>query len=208
MCCIDEHRSISHDHICIIELEVQGIYRAPERHPAIKTTDEQARVTFALEALQDGRLADLQVVCEDGRAIGCSSRLLEARWEWFARQAQQTRPVEIHLSESYPVVQAFLEYVYTLDLVTPLQLRVPVLTGLLMFAKQYQVDHLRELCVHALHGRLEEHTALGIYEVATVCEERGLQVRALKMVLVSLSAFCPPFLFHSFLRSSVIPGVC
>lgn len=196
--CLDEHRSISHDHICIIDLEVQGIYRAPARHPAIKTTtDETTRVAYALEALRDGRLADLQVVCEDERAIGCSSRLLEARWSWFAERSQQARPTEIHISESYPVVQAFLEYVYTLDLVTPLQLRVPVLTGLLMFAKQYEVDHLRKLCVHALHGRLDDATALGIYEIATLCEERGLQVRALKMVLVS-PPFALPFLPGSF----------
>jgi hypothetical protein len=180
---VDEHRSISHEHVAVIELEVQGIYQAPERHPALGTsTDEQARVAFALGMLRDERLQDCQVVCEDGRAIGCSSRLLEARWDWFKRTSNARTVV---ISEPHPVVMAFLEYIYTLDLVTALQHRVPVLTGLLMFAKQYEVPHLERLTVHALHGRLDEGTALGIYEVATLCECRLLQVRALKMVLVS-----------------------
>lgn len=139
--------------------------------------------------MRDGQLQDCQVVCEDGRAIGCSARLLEARWDWFKEQRRAAPGVDddytLYISEPYPIVKAFLEYIYTLDLVTVLQHRVPVLTGLLMLAKQYGVPHLERLAVHALHGRLDESTALGIYEVATLCECRHLQVRALKMVLVS-----------------------
>lgn len=187
----DEHRAINLDHVAVIELEVFGIYRPPTRHPALPTTgpDDKTRIESALRALHDGRLRDCQVVCEDGRVIGCSSRVLEARWPWFKQRALTTSTpftsTSIQISESYPIVKAFLEYMYTLDLVTVLQRRLPVLCGLLMLAKQYGVPHLEALVVHALHGRLDEASALGIYEVATLCECRPLQVRALKVVLVS-----------------------
>lgn len=194
----DEHRAINLDHVAIIELEVFGIYRPPPRHPTLPRSvpgslaayNDRTRIEAALRALHDGRLQDCQVVCEDGRAIGFSSRVLEARWDWFKnrRQGEPTTANALYISESYPIVKAFLEYIYTLDLVTVLQHRIPVLTGLLMLAKQYQIPHLEALAVHALHGRLDESTALGIYEAATLCECRALQVRALKMVLVSRAA--------------------
>lgn len=215
----DELRAINFDHVAVIELEVFGIYQPPMRHPLlqrptqyqqegatphrwISLDHERSRSAYALGLLHDAVLADFNVVCEDGRVIRCSSRVLEERWNWFKEQrarhhfnspsspsGERSRapPRTLHISESYPIVKAFLEYLYALDLVTQLQHRPPVLSGLLMMAKQYKIKHLEEVVVHAMHGRLDESTALGIYEVATLCECRQLQVRALKVVLVSLS---------------------
>lgn len=187
---VDEHRAINLDHVAIIDLEVFGIYRAPERMAG--RDDDRARVEVALAMLHEERLADCRVVAEDGRAVRCSKRILQARWTWYKDRSATCPGDTIHISESYPIVMAFLEYLYTLDLVTMLQHRVPVLSGLLMLAKQYGIPHLEALAVHALHGRLEEGTALGIYEVATLCECVSLQVRALKMVLVSRARGCTP----------------
>ncbi|GHJ89586.1 hypothetical protein NliqN6_5988 [Naganishia liquefaciens] len=179
-----EHRAINLDHIAIIDLEVFGVYRAPERTSiqGLTQVGNRARVLLSLKALHEGRLGDCRVVAEDGRAIRCSSRVLQARWAWYKNRLG-TSSDTIYISESYPIVMAFLEYLYTLDLATALQHRIPVLSGLLMLAKQYGITHLKALAVHALHGRLEESTALGIYEAATLCECSSLQVRALKMVL-------------------------
>ncbi|KAJ9091280.1 hypothetical protein QFC21_007269 [Naganishia friedmannii] len=212
-CIEDELRAINFDHVAVIELEVFGIYQPPLRHPLLQhhvqqhhvgmrpegwmsDDNEDSRAEYALGLLHDGFLADFNVVCEDGRAIRCSSRVLEERWAWFSEQRSRyldaspsserrpkTLPRTLHISESYPIVKAFLEYLYTLDLVTSLQLRPPVLSGLLMMAKQYDMEHLERLAVHAMHVSLDESTALGIYEVATLCECRQLQVRALKAVL-------------------------
>lgn len=221
MCVVDELRAINFDHVAVIELEVFGIYQPPMQHPLLRRRLQQqqagtipvgwmsrdaehSRIEYALNLLHSGFLADFNVVCEDGRAIRCSSRVLEERWLWFREQrarnhqslsspggrARSSRT--LHISESYPVVKAFLEYLYTLDLVTALQHRPPVLSGLLMLAKQYEMGHLKQLAVHAMHTRLDESTALGIYEVATLCECPQLQVRALKVVLVSLSVSAEP----------------
>lgn len=180
---VDEHRAINLDHVAIIDLEVFGIYRAPERTAG--RDDNWARMESALAMLHEQRLGDCRVVAEDGRAVRCSKRILQARWTWYKDRSATCSGDTIRISESYPIVMAFLEYLYTLDLVTVLQHRVPVLSGLLMLAKQYAIPHLMALAVHALHGRLEEDTALAIYEVATLCECVSLQVRALKLVLVS-----------------------
>jgi hypothetical protein len=94
-------------------------------------------------------------------------------------------PKQLHLSEPYPVVLALLEYLYSESLLTTLQHRPPILSALMMISKQYHIPALVRLVAHAMHERLNEVTALGVYEIATLCEEKCLQVRALKIVLVS-----------------------
>jgi hypothetical protein len=97
-------------------------------------------------------------------------------------------PRQLHLPEPFPICVAFVQYLYTLSLATPLQLKSPVLSSLLFLAKQYKLERLSKLVVHALHERLDRSIALGVYEIATLCGEKELQVRALKLVVVSF--FC------------------
>ncbi|BGP16253.1 hypothetical protein JCM10213v2_004251 [Rhodosporidiobolus nylandii] len=94
-------------------------------------------------------------------------------------------PRTLSLPEPSPVVQAFLQYLYTLSLTTPLQLHPPVLAGLVVFAKTYNEAILRGLCVHALHGVLEREgaTAPLVYEAATMSGCTALQIRALRTML-------------------------
>jgi hypothetical protein len=207
--CLDERRCINFDHLAIIELEIFGVYLPP--HPPATKTEYQS---LALQILHSSVNCDFEVVCEDGRSIKCSRTILLKRWPWFKAQhdraqreanelvdaaAQQSSrmdlpvtlssarltPRQLHLSEPYPVVLALLEYLYTESLVTTLQHRPPILSALLMISKQYRLDHLTPLVVHAMHERLNETTALGVYEIATLCGCVCLQVRALKIVLVS-----------------------
>lgn len=104
------------------------------------------------------------------------------------------QPRSLHLSEPYPVCKALLEYLYTHSLVTPLQHRAPILSALLLLAKQYKLEDLKEKVVYTMHERLDEANCLGIYEIASLCGCTSLQVRALRIVLVSthwLPESCP-----------------
>jgi len=195
-------------------------------------------IPFALKSLRENWSTDFHVVCEDGRALACSRKILEERWPWFranwgqvaekaqgalgemvhaaspdlegklgasatdfAEQADKAdtarfqkwksglkiEPQTLQLSEPYPVCKALLEYFYTYDLVTPLQHRAPILSALLILSKQYELDDLKRKVVYAMHERLTGSNCLGIYEIACLCACTSLQVRAFRLVLVSLS---------------------
>lgn len=72
----------------MINLEVFGIYQPPSR-PLTTSQNLKRIVPYALKALQSAHSADFHIVCEDGRAIPCSRRILEERWEWFREQWRQ-----------------------------------------------------------------------------------------------------------------------
>ncbi|KDR82671.1 hypothetical protein GALMADRAFT_220660 [Galerina marginata CBS 339.88] len=92
-------------------------------------------------------------------------------------------PRAFHLSEPYPVTLALLQYFYSLALITPLQHTPAVLSQLLILATNYRVTHLESLVKHAMHRALSNSTSVGVYEVATLCSSRSLQIRALKTVM-------------------------
>lgn len=83
-------------------------------------------------------------------------------------------------------MQGFLQYLYTLTLCTPLQLSLPVLSALLVFARTYEDPNLRALVVHALHEALSsgQWTAASVYEAATLGGCTALQVRSLRIMMV------------------------
>lgn len=104
-------------------------------------------------------------------------------------------PRTLNLPEASPVVQGFLQYLYTLTLCTQLQLSLPVLSALLVFSKNYEELNLRALVVHALHEALNKvsWTAGGIYEAATLGGCTALQIRALRIMIV---CFLLPLPWH------------
>ena len=79
------HRLLSWDHVAYIDLEAFGIYQPPS--PGFGFGHEAQ--TMGLAALEDGAFADFEVVCDDGRRIACSRKLLEDRWPWFHTQRQR-----------------------------------------------------------------------------------------------------------------------
>lgn len=95
-------------------------------------------------------------------------------------------PRTLNLPERSEVAQAFLQYLYTRNLVTPLQLAIPVLTSLLLFAKTYHEGHLLTLVTHALHEALSAApvSAGTIYEAATLANCIGLQIRSLRSMMI------------------------
>jgi hypothetical protein len=201
-------RAVSVEHMAIVSLEPFGIYTPPRLEVPAKI--QEAGLTM----LDENLASDFEVVCDDGRRIKCSKHLLMERWGWFNQQEQELRakasgvvsniPVDINdtllgafnparlesthldLPEPFPVCVALVQYFYTLSLSTPLQNRAPVLSALLFLAKQYKIGRLAKLVVHALHERLDNTNAVGVYEIATLTGQQNLQVRALNMIHVSL----------------------
>lgn len=107
-------------------------------------------------------------------------------------------PRTLDLPESSTTVTAFLQYLHTLSLCTPLHQSLPVITGLLAFSTTYEEKQLRALCVHWMHEWLDEQGrnanntggsagasgTVAIYEAATLGSCHALQVRALKIMMV------------------------
>jgi len=119
------------------------------------------------------------VVSIEGRAvlIPCPlQRALQAIRAWL-------RPHEPCLHS------AFLQWVYAQALITRLQHAPPVLSALLLLATTYKLELLEKQVRHAMHGALNAATSVGVYEVATLCDCQSLQIRALKVVMVSVLIF-------------------
>ncbi|KIY45618.1 regulatory protein ral2, partial [Fistulina hepatica ATCC 64428] len=98
-------------------------------------------------------------------------------------------PRSMVLPEQYPVSLAFVQYLYARALITPLQHAPAVLSQLLVLATTYNMDHLRALVKHAMHGALTNTTSVGVYEVATLCNCRSLQIRWVVLSAVFLLDF-------------------
>jgi hypothetical protein len=200
-------RSVNLEHVAVISLETYGIYQPPRLEIPTKIQE------VGLSMLDEKLTSDFDIVCDDGRKIRCSRRLLVERWAWFAEEERklsalaqgivseapgidindtllgsfhpaELTPTSLTISEPFPVCVALVQYFYTLSLSTPLQFRAPVLSSLLFLAKQYNISRLAKLVVHSLHSRLEPSVAVGIYEIATLSGEQNLQVRALSMIHV------------------------
>lgn len=217
-------RLLSWDHVAYIDLEAFGIYQPPELALSLASQE------LGLAALEEGSMADFELVCDDGRRISCSRRMLEDRWPWFrdrrkeflqsvnkalegmpnggkargdvampdlpgalanwdkdvGRPDPRLTPRSFNLSEPYPVTLAFLQWMYSQALITRLQHSPPVLSALLLLATTYKLDLLERQVRHAMHRALNAATSVGVYEVATLCDCQSLQIRALKVVMVSL----------------------
>lgn len=202
-------RLLSWDHVAIIDMEAFGIYRPPTMLQDIPSQE------LGLAALEQKILTDFELVCEDGRKIPCSRKILEERWPWFKEQKEKLSqkalsmmsempestmhvalpelpgsasndekradpritPRSLTISEPYPIVLALLQYFYTQSLVTPLQHAPAVMTQLLILAATYRITHLESIVKHAMHRALSNASSVGVYEVATLCSCRSLQIR-------------------------------
>lgn len=78
-------RLLAWDDVAVLDLEAFGIYQPPRLQLDLKGQE------LGLAALEEGLLADFEAVCDDGRRISCSRRLLEVRWSWFREQRRLFR---------------------------------------------------------------------------------------------------------------------
>jgi leucine-zipper-like transcriptional regulator 1 len=66
-----------------VDLEGWGIYQPPFQILPSKAQK------FGLLTLSQPFLADFEIICSDGRRLGCSKRVLEERWSWFKKRIDE-----------------------------------------------------------------------------------------------------------------------
>lgn len=179
------HRSMSFDHVVVVELEMFGIYQPPAQQTNVLAQKAGLKRLTSREGPSDFKL-----ICDDGRMIPCSRVLLEERWPWLKERIRTARrpqgqavqysrltPTSFDLRESYVTTWALLQYFYTNGLITPLQHTPSVRNQLLFIASSYAIPGLAELVKHAMHCDLSPSTAEEIGQIASLCGCRGLQER-------------------------------
>ncbi|EJT98844.1 galactose oxidase [Dacryopinax primogenitus] len=228
-----QRRLLSWTHVAFVDLEACGIYQPPSLTIGLRESE------LGLAALEEEILSDFEIVCDDGRKIHCSRRILDQRWPWFREQRRaflrrvtqllEAKPEQIDPSypiempefieltpeteqlsvqgpgfgggpplpkadprltprrllmpEPYPIALAFVQYLYTYSLITPLQHAPPVLNALLVLSQIYELPHLQKIVIHSMHEKLNHYNAVSVYEMATVCNVQSLQIRSLKVVM-------------------------
>ncbi|CDO71476.1 hypothetical protein BN946_scf184909.g70 [Trametes cinnabarina] len=93
-------RLLSWDHVTCIDLEAFGIYQPP---PLVLDIPMQE---LGLAALEEGLMADFEIICDDGRRIKCSRKLLEDRWPWFKEQRKIFLQAATRALEAMPAVSS------------------------------------------------------------------------------------------------------
>lgn len=78
----DNKRATNYSHVVSVDLESFGVYRKPNA----SSLDRRAKISIS--ELEDDVGSDFQIICEDGRRVFCSRRILEERWPWFAVQTK------------------------------------------------------------------------------------------------------------------------
>lgn len=91
----------------------------------------------------------------------------------------------LHFPHASQVIIAFLQFIYTDNLLTAQQHQPHILSQLLLLADMYDLPRLKALATHALHQMLNMSTAALIFETAALSHQTSLQVRALKMMIAA-----------------------
>jgi hypothetical protein len=200
-------RLLSWDHVAVVDLEAFGIYQPPPllldipmQELGLAALEERVLADFAI-VCDDGR----KISCSRKTLEERWPWFQEQRMRFLrnAKTALETLPTStmhvplpelpgiveksrpdprltpryLYLSEPYPITLALLQYFYSLALLTPLQQAPAVLSQLLVLSATYQIPHLESLVKHAMHRALSNSTSVGVYEVATLCSARSLQIR-------------------------------
>lgn len=202
-----QKRSTNFSHFVTLDLEAFGIYSAPRpalgAHAAklaLRSFETGLGVDFQITCEDGRRVACSRSVLEQrwpwlAKQLGEFSELARSRsFEPTAGQDVSAgsgggsnlptallRNAQLHFpTEPYPVVVALVQYLYVLDLVTPVQLAPPVLSSLLLLSKAYNLPDLERRVVHLMHQKLSAQTADSIISVAGISGAKSLMVRAMR----------------------------
>ncbi|SAM00105.1 hypothetical protein [Absidia glauca] len=174
-----------------VDLEAFGIYEPP------RIMTNPLGCDLGQWMLKDPHLADVYVMTKDGTSIPANTHILALRWPYAATLFGNTKATvdeveggrhrhqpgigkTLLLHESHDVVLVFLIYLYSGHL--PLA-PAAIVTRLSLLATIYHMPRLVSLATHALHHQLTLATASIVYEAATLTNQSGLQIRALRVML-------------------------
>ncbi|CAO3622416.1 unnamed protein product [Mucor fragilis] len=178
------------EHMACVDIEIFGIYRPP------RSTYSGFGQGLGLTLLKDPILADLTIVTVDQQHIAVNSAVLAQRWpiirpllsSVLTPQVECSLVLdfekrELHFPDTYVVLIAFLQFIYTDHLVTAQQHQPHILARLLFIADLFELPRLKALATHALHQMLNIQTATMIYESASLSNAVSLQIRALRVMI-------------------------
>lgn len=183
-----------YEHLACVNIEIFGIYRPPR--PSYSAFGQG----LGLSLLKDPALSDLKLITTDGQHILVNSAILAQRWPSIRQLLEpilspqptiistdsellESDKKEMSFPDTYVVLIAFLQFIYTDHLVTAQQHQPHILARLLFLADLFEIPRLKELSTHALHQMLNIQTASMIYESAILSNAISLQIRALRVLL-------------------------
>ena len=133
-----------------------------------------------------GTEANAQFISESAAStpIHVHRLVLQARWPHFNRlyksQMAEFQTKRLHIPEPYPVVRAFMYYLYTDSIAKHDQYCKDLgdVAGLLVMSHVYDMPRLRLLCLNRLSRELDVEHAAVVWERAGSAEDEWLQKRA------------------------------
>ncbi|KAF8983626.1 hypothetical protein BGZ46_009888 [Entomortierella lignicola] len=168
----EKDRPAPYDHfrdVLSINVEYLGIFQIP-------TSKLQSQMSLMLN---NEEFSDFTIIPQDGtRKIHVHRMILSSRWPHFRNMhasgmIESTRATMV-LPEPYPVVYAFLLFLYT-DGVSA-DLDCTVLCEVMAMANMYLLERLKKTCASILHRHhLQIDTCVRIFQAACVSQEHGLK---------------------------------
>ncbi|KAL9057329.1 MAG: hypothetical protein Q9162_002403 [Coniocarpon cinnabarinum] len=136
--------------------------------------------------------------------------ILESRWPHFHRmistQMSEYHTRKLHIPDPYPVVRAFLYYLYT-DSIARQDGLGPFLddvAGMLVMSNLYDMPRLKALCRNRLGRELDVKHAATIWEKAGVASEEWLKKRAARFCMVHWGRIVQTNGFQNLPRASLV----
>ncbi|KAH8549763.1 hypothetical protein BGW37DRAFT_534969 [Umbelopsis sp. PMI_123] len=166
------HRQVNYDHLAVVDMEAFGAYRLP-----VMSCSQLAQ-EMGLNLLNEPGVSDFSIVTRENSVIPINSAILRRREVIIKSHA-------LHFPHTSQVIIAFLQFIYTDNLLTAQQHQPHILSQLLLLADMYDIPRLKDLATHALHQMLNMSTAALIFETAALSHQTSLQIRALKMMIAA-----------------------
>ncbi|KAJ9061785.1 hypothetical protein DSO57_1017195 [Entomophthora muscae] len=177
-------RRINFNHVSFVNLEAFNIYRRASTCKAASSID------LGLMMMYEPRFSNFSFLTNDDFRIHINSGFLRSRWANFdaflyggqdVLHMPHLKTNTLVLQEAYPVVQAFVRFLYTnsVEFITDLDL----LGKLLVFSRNYAVHNLSDLVAAEMHAILNIHVAPQIYQVSSQAQRDGLKLRSLSVMI-------------------------
>lgn len=158
----------------------------------------------------DATLQFLPATASTSPPIYVHKLVLRARWPHFTRvfnaQMAEFHTKKMHIPEPYPVVRAFLYYLYTDSIAAHPQYcpSLDCVAGLLVMANVYDMPRLRLLCLHRLSREIDVEHAAAVWERAGTAGEDWLQRRAASYCLTHWGRIVRTIGFRQLSRQSMM----